>query len=1023
MNRILFILFLMYSSLTYSQSTEKYDGEYENFYRAEELYQKEQYGAARREFRIFLDGFNEPTDPMYIKALYYEAISALELYNNDAENMLLDFNRNYPESIYKKTIYFRLGKHYYYKKDFEDALVWFNKISAQDVEEDERDEYNFKVGYANFKEEKFEEARNAFHEVKDGDSQYAAPGLYYYSHIAYQNKNYETALNGFLKLESDPKFGAIVPYYIAQIYYLQEKYEEVTTYAAKIKSNESIVNEKNMNHLIGDAYYRTEKYEEAVPFLEKYDKEATTTRDEDYQLGYAYYKSKSYEKAIRLFDRVKKVEDSLGQVAYYHIGQCLLALDNKVSARSAFEDAAKMDMDPIVQEDALYNYAILSYKLDINPYNEAVEAFEMYLNKFPNSPRRDDVYQYLVNVYMSTNSYEKALASLDKIPQKDIRLKTAYQHVAFNQGVQRFQNSDFTGAIASFKLVDKFPVDVNISAQAAYWIADAHFRSNNYNQAIDAYKKFAVLPGVKDKSLQSEAYYNIGYAYLELKELEKSIEAFRVFTQADQIHPPKKSDALMRIADNYFVLKENELAVKHYQDVVALRAGNEDQALFYMAKTYGYMSAMSSQKIARLHELIDNYPSSKYIQPAIYEIAESYKVEGKWEQAMKYYKKIVFDYPSSQQVVQAKLNIADIYYKQGNYTKSAEEYTSVLDKHAADQAVCEKAARGIIDVYKVTNQQDKVGAIAAKYPCANFTEDEQEDIYYTPAMDAYNADEYELSIGLFEKYLANYPNGKYANEVKNYIADAYYQTGNMAEAVRIYRETLEGPNTGFTELAAARVTYYLYNEEQYAEAIPYYERLEAVSATPEVIFNARLGVMRSAFLTEKWGKSAAYADKVISGSSLSAIIAEEAYYAKGMANYYQKHYDEAKTALVWVIKNTTTVKSAEARYALADSYFQQDYLDNANDEVTGILKQKPAYNYWIARGLILRSRIYIKQTNLFDAEQTLKSVIEHYPNSDDGILDEANELWSELMQLKNQPKNVTPDTNPIIEVNDDKDGN
>ena len=152
---------------------------------------------------------------------------------------------------------------------------------------------------------------------------------------------------------------------------------------------------------------------------------------------------------------MKKVEDSLGQVAYYHIGESLLRLGNDVSARSAFEDAAKMDFDPIIQEDALYNYAILSYKLDINPYNEAVEAFEMYLRNFPSSPRKDDVYQYLVNVYMSTNNHEKALASLDKIPNKDVRLKTAYQLISFNQGVERFQNLDFNGAIQSFKQVDK----------------------------------------------------------------------------------------------------------------------------------------------------------------------------------------------------------------------------------------------------------------------------------------------------------------------------------------------------------------------------------------------------------------------------------------------------------------------------------------------------------------------------------------------------------------------------------------
>ena len=484
MNRILLILGLMYSTVAFSQSTEKYNSEYENFYRAEDLYLKEQFGAARREFRLFLDEFNHPNDPMYIKASYYEAMSALELYNNDAVPLLMAFNHEYPESIYKKTIFFRLGKFFYYKKDYEEALAWFNQLSAADVEDEEKDEFYFKLGYSNFKQDNIEEARNAFHEVKDGTSQYASPALYYYSHIAYQNKNYEIALTGFLKLTQDPQFEKVVPYYIAQIYYLQGKYEEVTEYAKNIQPNESIVNEKDMNHLIGDAYYRTDKYAEAVPFLEKYDKEAQTTRDEDYQLGFAYFKTGKYENAIRLFDRVKKVEDSLGQVAYYHIGESLLRLGNDVAARSAFEDAAKMDFDPIIQEDALYNYAILSYKLDINPYNEAVEAFEMYLRNFPSSPRKDDVYQYLVNVYMSTNNHEKALASLDKIPNKDVRLKTAYQLISFNQGVERFQNLDFNGAIQSFKQVDKYPVDAAISAQAIYWIADANYRIPNYNAAM-----------------------------------------------------------------------------------------------------------------------------------------------------------------------------------------------------------------------------------------------------------------------------------------------------------------------------------------------------------------------------------------------------------------------------------------------------------------------------------------------------------------------------------------------------------
>ena len=486
MNRILFILLVICNSVVFAQTSDKYNSEYANFYRGEELFTKEQYSAARKEFRAFIDGFDGENDPFYVKANYYEAISALELYNNDAITLLHNFNKNYPESIYKKDIYFRLGKFYYQKKKHKEALAWFNKLSEQDLEEEDREEFYFKMGYSNFKEKNFDEARSAFHEVKDGTSQYAKPALYYYSHIAYQNEKYQTALVGFLKLEDDEKFGKVVPYYIAQIYYLQGKYEEVTAYASKLESKGSIVNEKDMNHLIGDAFYRTGKYDEAVPYLEAYNKLTRTTRGEDYRLGYAYYRSGDYKKAISMFDRSKKVKDSLGQVSYYHIAECLLKLDNKVSPRSAFEGAAFIDMDPIIQEDALFNYAILSYQLDINPYDEAVEAFEMYLEKYPNSERRDDVYQYLVNVYMNTNNYEKALASLDKLPNKDVRLKTAYQLIAFNQGVKRFQQANYPGAIKSFRLVDKYPIEPTLSGKAIFWAADAQYRLKNYDKQLKA---------------------------------------------------------------------------------------------------------------------------------------------------------------------------------------------------------------------------------------------------------------------------------------------------------------------------------------------------------------------------------------------------------------------------------------------------------------------------------------------------------------------------------------------------------
>ena len=82
-------------------------------------------------------------------------------------------------------------------------------------------------------------ARLAFNQIKDLDTKYTAPALYYYAHINYTQGNYETSLESFLRLKDDGNFGPIVPYYLTQIYYKQKKYDDVIKYAPTLMENVS----------------------------------------------------------------------------------------------------------------------------------------------------------------------------------------------------------------------------------------------------------------------------------------------------------------------------------------------------------------------------------------------------------------------------------------------------------------------------------------------------------------------------------------------------------------------------------------------------------------------------------------------------------------------------------------------------------------------------------------------------------------------------------------------------------------
>ena len=109
---------------------------------------------------------------------------------------------------------------------------------------------------------------------------------------------------------------------------------------------------------------------------------------------------------------------------------------------------------------------------------------------------------------------------------------------------------------------------------------------------------------------------------------------------------------------------------------------------------------------------------------------------------------------------------------------------------------------------------------------------------------------------------------------------------------------------------------------------------------------------------------------------------------------------------------------AEAKYLLAKINFLNNEYNETLAEIKALLRMKPSYNYWVAKGLLLQAKTEIILELYFEAENNLKSVIDHYPIQEDGILEEANALWDELMQIKNVENTIEDEPEKRIEIND-----
>ncbi|MDR2680539.1 MAG: hypothetical protein LBC47_06995, partial [Tannerella sp.] len=78
-----------------------------------------------------------------------------------------------------------------------------------------------------------------------------------------------------------------------------------------------------------------------------------------------------------------------------------------------------------------------------------------------------------------------------------------------------------------------------------------------------------------------------------------------------------------------------------------------------------------------------------------------------------------------------------------------------------------------------------------------------------------------------------------------------------------------------------------------------------------------------------------------------------------------------------------TEYGAEAKYQLAQSYYDNKDAARAEKELLDFIEKGTPHQYWLARGFILLSDIYIDKGDNFQARQYLSSLKRNYSGSED----------------------------------------
>lgn len=998
----LFVVFLFISISVYPQQSAIHTNELVDYNRALELYNGRQYLAAQTLF----DEVQDEVEDERIKAncAYYIANAAIRLNQPGADQLMEDFVERYPTSTKTNAAFLDVADYYFETGKYSLARKWYDTVDQRNLSRSEKERFYFNNGYAFFKGNKFDEAKEYLNKVKNS-KKYGSQAKYYLGFMAYEGDDYQQANELFEDVKQEERYQEDLSYFQSDMNFKQGNFEKAIELGLEQLPKADRKDSSELNKIIGESYFNLGEYEKAIPYLTEYKGQRGRWNNTDYyQLGYAYFQQGDYEKAISEFNKIIDGRNAVAQNAYYHLAQSCLKTDQKQQALNAFKNASEMDFNKEIQADAALNYAKLSYEIG-NNYASVPEILMNYLDQYPDSPAKDEINELLVNSFITTRNYEEAMRLLQG--NRNFQNNVVYQQVALYRGIELFNEGDYRQANEFFEKALSQRRDPRYTALATFWKAESDFNLHNYQEALIGYREFSGMSGAKNASERKNLDYNIAYAYFKQRDYSRAIEYFKRYANDSSHDKARRNDAFVRLGDSYFVNSSYWPAMEAYNSAIALNGSENDYAAFQKAISYGFVNRNDS-KIEALNDFLREYPRSSYRDDAAYELGNTYVAMHNTSKAMEAYDRLIREVPGSTLAPKALLKEGLIYYNSDRGNQALDKLKKVVSDHPnspeASQAV-QTARLVYIDLGRI----DEYAAWVKNLDFVEVTDADLDNATFESADKQYRENNTQKAKTSLEKYVNSFPNGLHSMEANFYLAQLYFREGNKQKSIPHYKFVINRGGSEFHEQALARLSEVYLEGGNYSEAIPVLKQLEAEATYSQNVIFAQSNLMKSYLQEKKYTEAVNYAEKVMANPEAEKSAKNDAQVIIARAAIRTGNEARAQKAYAEVQKSATGELAAEALYY--DAYFKHKAgnFKASNDAVQKLAKEYSGYKLYGAKGLVLMGKNFYQLGDAYQATYILDNVIKNFSQFPEVVQEAKQELAK--IKAKEAKTNASVETN------------
>jgi len=650
-----------------------------------------------------------------------------------------------------------------------------------------------------------------------------------------------------------------------------------------------------------------------------------------------------YEVSLGLLERFLKNYPNSSKQAQVDllVGQCYFHQDKFLDALGKFEELLNEPTAKTIRDAVLYWIAEVHFKG--NSFSKAATYYRMIIDEFPKSSYTAAAYYSLGWCLFQEQKFDESLKYFKIIEEKYPKEAQA-QDANFKIIECLYNLKDYTALKEKLKsYLRSYSKDVARLPYLYFYMAEADYYLNNFNEAIDEYSK--VMTNTRDDKIKALSKVGMGWSYLKLKRYRETQDTF-LEIKVESLE--RRNLDVLLLGKAILMVETNRVneAEKIYGELlnttsdplvlIEAYAGKAD-ALYNLAE---YTEAIEVYKEALAKSWPESIPR-EIIDKLHYSLAWSFLKQGEFKDAIKGFQKIVKTSNDKIVKVSALCQIGDTYQDSGDYNKAQETYDAIL-KDYPDSFYSDYVQYQLgLTLLKVSNYD---GAIMSFLTLKrNFPESKLlDDASYALGLAYFQRQDYNASRETFEKFQEEFKDSNLKPQALYLLGTSLYNLGKFAEAIEVFKNIIRtyGQDTELTQ----KVEY---------EIADCYDQMG-----DEKEAMARFKMLRSK-----------YPD--------SSLTAEVMWWLGG---YYYRHNDlelarRYFSSLIQDFPKSNLV--ADAYYALASSYEEESKHEEALENFKKV--RELGKSDLIGQAAIAMADIYLKQGNSDLALNTYKNTVTEYP--------------------------------------------